>query len=116
MQLTYRGLTYDYRPPQVETSEALGLTGSYRGLDYRFRHTSAKNVMPPNANLTYRGVAFNPAQPLTPTDSDSVSFQERVRARLSQKTQAIKKRHQSLLLRLTAEMGSPNEAANHHEA
>jgi len=113
MQLTYRGLTYNYRPPQVEETPALGLAGSYRGLDHRFRRTGTQNVIQPNVNLTYRGVAFNPAQPLTvpapaiaPTVEavPQVSFQERVRTRLSQKTQAIKKRQQSLLLRLASEI------------
>ena len=114
MQLTYRGLTYDYRPSQVEETQALGLAGSYRGLDYRFRRTGTKNVIQPNVNLTYRGVAFNPAQPVTSTDTGiaptveavpQVSFQERVRTRFYQKAQAIKKRQESLLLRLAAEVG-----------
>ncbi len=116
MQLSYRGVSYDYNPPKVET-EVLGLAGSYRGLDYRFRRTSAKNIVQPNVNLTYRGVSFNPAQGLKPSlytatvaptvaKADSkVSFQERVRARLHGKTQAIKKRQQSLLLRLAEEVG-----------
>jgi hypothetical protein len=124
MQLTYRGLTYDYRPPQVEKPQELGLTGSYRGLDYRFRRTAAKNVIQPNVNLTYRGVTFNPANPVTPTDTaiapvvevaPQVSFQERMRARLYQQTQAIKKRQQSLLLRLASEVGLDGEQASHHE-
>jgi hypothetical protein len=114
MQLTYRGLTYNYRPPQVEKPQELGLTGSYRGLDYRFRRTGTQNVMQPNVNLTYRGVAFNPANPvikaalgtIAPGETlPQVSFQERVRARFYQKNQAIKKRQQSLLLRLAAEIG-----------
>ena len=80
-------------------------------MDYRFRRTGTKNVIQPNVNLTYRGVAFNPSQAVAPTETaiassveavPQVSFQERVRARLHQKTQAIKKRQQSLLLRLAS--------------
>ncbi|MEB3161173.1 MAG: DUF4278 domain-containing protein [Synechocystis sp.] len=124
MQLTYRGLTYDYRPPQVEKTQELGLAGSYRGLDYRFRRTAAKNVIQPNVILTYRGVAFNSANPVAPTDNvntpvieaaPQVSFQERMRTRLYQQTQAIKKRQQSLLLRLASEIGLDGEQASHHE-
>lgn len=122
MQLSYRGVSYDYNPPKVET-EALGLSGSYRGLDYRFRRTSAKNVIQPNVNLTYRGVSFNPAQGLRPAlytasaaskareTLSQMSFQDRVRGRLHGKTQAIKKRQQSLLLRLAEEIGLNGEDA-----
>lgn len=122
MQLSYRGVSYDYNPPRVET-EVLGLAGSYRGLDYRFRRISAKNIVQPNVNLTYRGVSFNPAQGLKPAlytatvapkaveVSSQMSFQDRVRARLHGKTQAIKKRQQSLLLRLAEEIGLNGEEA-----
>lgn len=124
MQLSYRGVSYDYNPPKIET-EVLGLSGSYRGLDYRFRRTSAKNVIQPNVNLTYRGISFNPAQGLKPTlytasvapkvveAVPQMSFQDRVRGRLHAKTQAIKKRQQSLLLRLSEEIGLNEEAVNH---
>lgn len=124
MQLSYRGVKYDYNPPKVET-EVLGLAGSYRGLDYRFRRTTAKNVIQPNVNLTYRGVSFNPAQDLQPElytankkvevaiAPSQISFQDRVRARLHSKTQAIKKRQQSLLVRLAEEIGlSGDQAVN----
>ncbi|AGF50683.1 sll1515 [Synechocystis sp. PCC 6803] len=124
MQLSYRGVKYDYNPPKVET-EVLGLAGSYRGLDYRFRRTTTKNVIQPNVNLTYRGVSFNPAQDLQPelytankkvevaAAPSQISFQDRVRARLHSKTQAIKKRQQSLLVRLAEEIGlSGDQAVN----
>lgn len=122
MQLSYRGVKYDYNPPRVET-EVLGLAGSYRGLDYRFRRTTAKNVIQPNVNLTYRGVSFNPARDLQPelytatkkvevaAVPSQISFQDRVRARLHSKTQAIKKRQQSLLVRLAEEIGLNSDQA-----
>ncbi|AIE75258.1 MULTISPECIES: DUF4278 domain-containing protein [unclassified Synechocystis] len=124
MQLSYRGVKYDYNPPKIET-EVLGLAGSYRGLDYRFRRTTAKNVIQPSVNLTYRGVCFNPARDLQPAlytapvaktmeataVPSQISFQDRVRARLHSKTQAIKKRQQSLLLRLAEEIGLNSEQA-----
>ncbi|MBE9196262.1 DUF4278 domain-containing protein [Synechocystis sp. LEGE 06083] len=122
MQLSYRGVSYDYNPPKVET-EVLGLAGSYRGLDYRFRRTTAKNVIQPNVNLTYRGVSFNPARDLQPelytatkkvevaAAPSQISFQDRVRARLHSKTQAIKKRQQSLLVRLAEEIGLNTDQA-----
>jgi hypothetical protein len=122
MQLSYRGVKYDYNPPKVET-EVLGLAGSYRGLDYRFRRTTAKNVIQPNVNLTYRGVSFNPARDLQPelytankkvevtAAPSQISFQDRVRARLHSKTQAIKKRQQSLLVRLAEEIGLNSDQA-----
>ena len=126
MQLTYRGLTYDYRPPQVETeADVLGLSGSYLGLDYRFRNPHAKNIIHPSVNLTYRGVAFNQGdtaqtQPVVATVPDvapqvaAPSFAQRTRARLHEQTKAIKKRQQSLLLRLASEIGLDGAEASHH--
>ncbi|WP_204153325.1 DUF4278 domain-containing protein [Leptolyngbya sp. CCY15150] len=54
MQLSYRGVTYDYTPPQVNynSKEAVG---KYRGLDIRFRKVSQPVVQLPTLDLIYRG-------------------------------------------------------------
>ncbi|MGC9505595.1 DUF4278 domain-containing protein [Baaleninema sp.] len=57
MQLTYRGIPYNYAAPQVETPPVKKV-GKYRGLDWRF-HTDTKTVVQqPTVELKYRGVAY----------------------------------------------------------
>ncbi|BFM38639.1 DUF4278 domain-containing protein [Synechocystis sp. LKSZ1] len=119
MKLTYRGVSYE--TPEVPTVDAtpLGLSGKYRGLDYRFRRSQPAYVIPPHVTLTYRGVAFNPTrpedvqatvQPVQPT----VSVQDLARNRLLRQTQVIKKRQQSLLVRLAEEIGLSGEQVSHY--
>jgi hypothetical protein len=54
MKLSYRGVTYDYTPPQVNynTNDTVG---KYRGLDIRFRKPTQPLVQLPTLDLIYRG-------------------------------------------------------------
>jgi hypothetical protein len=119
MKLTYRGVSYE--TPEVPTADAtpLGLSGKYRGLDYRFRRSQPAYVIPPNVTLTYRGVAFNPTRPEDLPETvqqaqPSPSVQERARNQLLRQTQAIKKRQQSLLIRLAEEIGLPGKQVSNY--
>mgnify|MGYP000173131964 CR=1 FL=1 len=55
MQLLYRGVEYQYQPPQVEMAE--GDVGRYRGVDIRFRYPVDKpdHRHQTNLDLIYRG-------------------------------------------------------------
>ena len=57
MQLTYRGVAYEYTPPAVETKEG-ELAGRYRGLDWKFCNPTKTYVQQPNLDLMYRGVTY----------------------------------------------------------
>ena len=44
MKLNYRGVSYEYNPPVIETYEAK-VAGKYRGLDWRFRNICKVNTI-----------------------------------------------------------------------
>ena len=109
MKLTYRGVSYDYNPPTVETSES-NVDGKYRGLDWRFRNLKKPPVLQPSANLTYRGVTYQTAG----TDTDSSvkpgvnptrSTQEKARSLMMDTFRTLKQRQQAMLNRSAAEIG-----------
>ena len=99
MKLTYRGISYEYNPPAVETVPGVAV-GKYRGVDIRFRKTKKAPVMQPYYNLTYQGVKYN-NQPNT--DNVSVSEKARILAMETERTEM--KRGQSMLGRVTQELG-----------
>lgn len=117
MKLTYRGISYDYTPPQVEMKEGQ-LAGRYRGLDWRFCNPTKTYVQPPTLELRYRGVAYatdaNEAQPATVTTSATpqLDVMERARDLIMGHQQSIKKRQQSMLTRLAVEVGLPARDAS----
>jgi len=49
MQLTYRGVTYDYNPVEVE----------YRGLSWQFRNPKKAPILKATLDLKYRGSAYH---------------------------------------------------------
>jgi hypothetical protein len=91
MQLTYRGVSYDYTPPQVNTVDS-DLVGRYRGVDIRFRNPSKPPVQQPTLDLKYRGV------PYCTGDADQARTWELKRE------QAADRRQSSLLSRLYHEV------------
>jgi hypothetical protein len=100
MKLTYRGVSYEYTPPAVETVPGVAM-GKYRGLDFRFRNTKKPPVMIPHHNLTYRGVKYN-----TQSNHGSVSpVAEKARVLAMASDRAQEKRGESMLGRLAAELG-----------
>lgn len=105
MKLVYRGVSYDYNPPQVAVTES-SVTGKFRGLDWRFHNLKKPLVLQPPVNLTYRGVDYNNR----PTSSQEQSvtgnnIQEKARYRLLKKEKAVYNRAASMLTRTAHEVG-----------
>lgn len=119
MQLTYRGVSYEYNPPRVDfkSSETVGF-GKYRGLDWRFRNPKKALVLQPTLDLIYRGVAYqaNTAE-VTPTPASvpepatapvtevAVALQDRARMLMTKHGRSIKTRQQALLGRSAQQIG-----------
>lgn len=57
MKLTYRGATYDYNPPAVNYGD-FSQSGTYKGLDVRFRNRPKALVLPSTLKLVYRGNGY----------------------------------------------------------
>lgn len=123
MKLTYRGVSYDYTPPTVETN-AIEEGGTFRGVDIRFRAIKKAPVQQPTVDLVYRGVAYQtgtaeiaPAIEVAPEAAPAVtmSFNTEDRARMSMmnRHRSVKQRQQSMLARLATEAGLPDEAAHY---
>ena len=109
MKLTYRGITYDYNPPEVETT--LGeVGGKYRGLDWRFRNMKKPPVLQPRVNLKYRGVHYQTGgttapQNTEPTKTPVLSTQDKARSLMLNQQRSLKNRQQAMLHRAAAEVG-----------
>jgi len=109
MKLSYRGVTYSYNPPEVETT--LGeVAGKYRGLDWRFRNLKKPPVLQPTASLKYRGVYYQTGTKPTPnstqpTKTPAFSTQEKARSLMHNQKRTLKNRQQSMLYRAAAELG-----------
>ena len=127
MQLTYRGVKYDYNPPTVEL-KATDEVGKFRGVDIRFRTVKRNPVQQPILDLKYRGVAYTtgapaPAvQPAPVTASEAapagapaaaISTEDRARVAMVNRHRSVKRRQQSMLARLATEAGLPEEAAKY---
>jgi hypothetical protein len=57
MKLIYRGVSYEYNPPQVEYGDRAAV-GKYRGVDIRFRNIQKAPVLKPTLDLIYRGSTY----------------------------------------------------------
>lgn len=99
MKLTYRGISYEYNPPVVETVTSVTV-GKYRGLDIRFRYAKKAPVMEQNYNLTYRGVKYN-----TQPNTDNVSESEKTRLLGMENERTDMKPSQSILGKAVEELG-----------
>ncbi|MEN9224922.1 MAG: DUF4278 domain-containing protein [Thermostichus sp. HHBFW_bins_43] len=62
MELSYRGVDYNYSPATAVVSPGK-VGGRYRGLDWRFRHLTKPPVLPTNLDMLYRGVAYHREAP-----------------------------------------------------
>lgn len=115
MKLTYRGISYEYTPPTVETSNGAP-AGKYRGLDWRFRLLKNPPILQPRVNLTYRGVIYNNQPAIGQANAErktAISIQDRARNLMMKHQKNIKNRQQSLLSRAADEIDS-SEAAHHY--
>ncbi|MGP1387914.1 MAG: DUF4278 domain-containing protein [Thainema sp.] len=110
MKLTYRGQSYDYNPPAVETSDAPSV-GKYRGLDVRFRNPVKPAVIPQTLNLKYRGAAYQvggetaPAEAPAPVTAQASQSEDRARTLMMSHHRNVKRRQQVMLARLANEVG-----------
>ena len=103
MKLNYRGVSYEYNPPVIETSEAK-VGGKYRGLDWRFRNLKKSPVLQPSANLTYRGVAYT-NRPTATQAKVPASIKEQARWLMLNRKKAAVRRTTSMLRRSAQEFG-----------
>lgn len=120
MQLKYRGVSYDYQPPQVEMNPS-GEVGRYRGIEWRFRNPKSLPVLKSNLDLIYRGVPYQkgpaaaaqaaaadrPAAAGVPVSAPvaTSSVENLARSLMMAHHTFIKRREQSLLARAAAEVG-----------
>lgn len=114
MQLKYRGTTYEYNPPKVETMTGKA-TGKYRGLDWRFCNLKKSPVLQPTHALTYRGVKYSNA-PLAEARQSGVtlSVSEQARVLMLNHERAALKRDESMLSRLADEVGLTASESVYH--
>lgn len=123
MQLTYRGVKYDYTPPVVET-KTTDEVGKFRGVDIRFRTVTRAPVQQPTLDLVYRGVpyttgaaapAIEPTPVVVPEAAPvaAISTEDRARVAMLNRHRSVKRRQQSMLARLATEAGLPEEAARY---
>jgi hypothetical protein len=96
MKLTYRGISYEYNPPEVAVEQGT-VAGKFRGLDWRFRNLKKPLVLQPPANLTYRGVAYS--------NRAADSVKEQARWLMLDREKAARNRSESMLKRATDEVG-----------
>ena len=105
MKLTYRGQSYEYNPPKVETTENNSV-GKYRGQDWRFRNLKKAPVLQPSYNLTYRGVKYtNGTAPIAQNSEASLSVAERARELMLKRERATLQREHAMFNRLADQIG-----------
>jgi hypothetical protein len=126
MKLTYRGVSYDYTPPTVDTATADD-SGKFRGVDIRFRTVKKAPVQQPTLDLVYRGVAYStgtpaevepvapttPVVPAAPVAAATYGTEDRARMMMLNRHRSVKQRQQSMLSRLATEAGLPADAAHY---
>jgi hypothetical protein len=122
MKLTYRGINYEYTPPQVEPGSQ-DAVGKYRGVDIRFRNLVKSPVQQPTLDLIYRGVNYTVgsevdvapiSDPAIAPAPARLSLEDQARSMMLNHHRRVKQRQQAMLSRLDAEVGiEPTEAAHY---
>ncbi len=100
MQLHYRGVTYNYTPPNVTYGKQKEI-GKYRGSAYPRRILHEFPVPKNEADLTYRGVEYRTGNK-RPTECESAN--DEARWLMMNHHRRIKQRQQSMLGRLTSDL------------
>lgn len=124
MKLNYRGVSYEYNPPVVETNEGES-NGKYRGLDWRFRNPKKVPVLHTNLDLKYRGLAYQTGEttqspveavPVANPETASIpvlSTEDRARSLMLSHSRIIKTRQQAMLSRTASEVGLTGNIAQY---
>jgi hypothetical protein len=111
MTLTYRGINYTPAPNPTPIWGPVWAIGTYRGAPIPFRSLA---VVPPQpeADLTWRGVAYHRASTLVPTPVEPTpvpiaapSVWDRARNLLSRRHQKQRQRERAMLMRLDPAAG-----------
>ncbi|MDX2215414.1 MAG: DUF4278 domain-containing protein [Oculatellaceae cyanobacterium bins.114] len=121
MKLTYRGISYDYNPPQAQATEVVA-AGKYRGSGLRFRKAQKELAQQPSLDLKYRGVAYSTAtpeavsvpvavEPVVVATSTRVSVDDRLRSLMLNHHRSVKQREQAMLSRVAVQVGLPTQYA-----
>lgn len=128
MKLTYRGISYEYNPPQAQANETV-VAGKYRGSGLRFRQALKTLAQQPSLDLKYRGVVYATAAPetvaapvvaavavepvveATPAIASVASIDERLRSLMLNHHRHVKQREQSMLSRFAVQVGLPTQYA-----
>jgi Domain of unknown function (DUF4278) len=109
MKLCYRGVCYDYTPPEVATTEQTDPVVQYNGVDVRFRNPKKALVLQPTLDLKYRGVEYRNTQAnadvAAPAPISAVSVEEKARRLSLDGVRRVLHRQQSMFNRLAAEVG-----------
>jgi len=141
MKLTYRGVSYDYTPNPVPQKGSVIGTGTYRGAAITV-NALAEQPPQPNADLTWRGVAYrtgtsapvtapavaasaatpNPAEVPAATGAAAIATEpangvvDLARNLFIRHHQRMRRREQGMMVRLAAEVGISVEDAAHYES
>jgi len=120
MKLKYRGITYE---PTAVTTKLRGYAGEgkYRGITIKYPSFIA-DILPPEVELTYRGVPYRTGRPKASVSvasvpmaakMENVPIDKQIRQLAMQHQRQIRKREQSMLLRKDAEIGLSVDDAIH---
>jgi hypothetical protein len=133
MQLTYRGVSYNYTPNPMPPLGPIFATGKYRGAPVTFC-TLQEMPAQPSEDLVWRGVPYRSGHPApvatpapvtatapTPTpntanQTEKVDLGAVARSLFIRHHQRIRRREQGMMVRLAAEVGIPVEDAAHYES
>lgn len=116
MKLTYRGVAYDYTPPEVAVQSS-GMRGNYRGVKHQFHTSTAASSQQQDSDLIYRGVAYhvgnNAEKVAQATAAHRPDVDDLARSLMIANHSSIKNREQSQLLRTGLDVGL-DVAASHY--
>ena len=136
MNLSYRGVDYDFNPSSLQArgakhrlnnvakAKTLGALLTYRGAAYSIAPStqteSANPSVAPGTMLTYRGIRYTvqptlqaaPTQAVTVTKASVRSLEDQARALTMNHHRATKNRQLAMLLRSAADVGMPAAAAS----
>ena len=136
MNLSYRGVDYDFNPSSLQArgakhrlnnvakAKTLGALLTYRGAAYAIAPStqteSASQSVASASVLTYRGIRYTvqptlqaaPTQAVTVTKASVRSLEDQARALTMNHHRATKNRQLAMLLRSAADVGMPAAAAS----